>query len=68
MLLQASNDNQLDLQKSLSRNQSKEDELIAGIRGLKLCVPQALVRKAAIPKTAYDETPKLLVTLLQEAQ
>ena len=26
------------------------------------------MRKAAIPKMAYDETPKSLVTLLQEAQ
>ena len=67
MLLQASNDDQLGFQENLSRNQSKGNRPIAGTRGLKLCVLQAVVRKAAIPKVAYDETPKLLVTLLWEA-
>ena len=68
MLLQASNDNQLSFQKSPSRNQSKGDRPIAGTRGLKLRILRALVRKAAIPETAYDETPKSLVTLLRETQ
>ena len=58
MLFQASNDNQLGFQKSSSRNQSKGDRPIAGTGGPKLRVPRALVHKAAIPKTAYDETPK----------
>ena len=68
MLFQASNNDQLGFQKSPWKNQSEEDGPIAGTGGLKLCVLIALVRKAAIPKTAYDETPKSLVTLLWEAQ
>ena len=68
MLLQALNNDQLGFQESPLRNQSKENRPIAGTRGLKLCVLRALVRKAAIPKMAYDETLKSLVTLLQEAQ
>ena len=68
MLLQASNDNQLGFQERLLRNQSKGDGAIASTKGLKHCIPRALVRKAAIPKTAYDETLKSLVILFQEAQ
>ena len=64
MLLQASNDNQLGFQKSPLKNKSKGDGPIAGTRGLKLRVLQALVRKTAISKPAYDEMPKSLVTLL----
>ena len=52
MLLQALNDNQLGFQESLSRNQSEKAGLIAGTRGLELCVLRALVRKTAIPKIA----------------
>ena len=68
MLFQALNDNQLGFQDSPSRNQSKKNGPIAGTGGFKICIPWALVRKAVIPKTAYDETLKSLVTLLWEAQ
>ena len=54
MLLQASNDNQPGFQESSLRNQSKRNGPIAGTRGLELRILQALVRKAAIPITAYD--------------
>ena len=68
MLLQTSNDDRLGFQESPSRNQSKEDGPIAGTESLELRIPQALMRKAAISKTAYDEMPKSLVTLLWETQ
>ena len=49
-------------------NESKRDGPIASTEGLKLHLPQALVRKAAIPETAYDKLPRSLVTLLWKAQ
>ena len=68
MLLQASNDDQLSFQESFLGNQSKENRPIAGTEGLKLCIPRALVHEAAIPKTAYNDTPNSVATLLWEAQ
>ena len=67
MLFQASNDDQLGFQESFSKNQSKGDRPIASTRGLKLRIPQALVLKAGIPKTAYDKMSKSLVTLCDNA-
>ena len=63
-LFQVSNDDQLDFQENPLGNQSKGDGPIAGTGGLELCILWALVRKAAIPKMAYDEMSKSLVTLL----